>query len=134
MICAVEHRLKKRASFPFTRPLIGELRNIRSLFLLLVCYRKTAITTRILQLVHQLCKKGIHVTKRDLFYTDVKLFQEQGQSDTTLDDVSCMLGCTRSSLNGKICGCASSKFQKGQHFLFIVLACKRICRKTQRSF
>jgi meiotic recombination protein SPO11 len=61
--------------------------------------RKTAITTRILQLVHQLCTKQIHVTKRDLFYTDVKLFQEQGQSDTILDDVSCMLGCTRSSLN-----------------------------------
>ncbi|KAF5184358.1 Dna topoisomerase 6 subunit a [Thalictrum thalictroides] len=61
--------------------------------------RKTAITTRILQLVHQLCTKGIHVTKRDLFYTDVKLFQDQGQSDVVLDDVSCMLGCTRSSLN-----------------------------------
>lgn len=61
--------------------------------------RKTTITTRILQLVHQLCQKRIHVTKRDLFYTDVKLFVEQGQSDTILDDVSCMLGCTRSSLN-----------------------------------
>jgi len=61
--------------------------------------RKTSITTRILQLVHQLCMKQIHVTKRDLFYTDVKLFQDQGQSDSVLDDVSCMLGCTRSSLN-----------------------------------
>ena len=37
--------------------------------------RKTTITTRILQLIHQLCLKNIHVTKRDLFYTDVKLFQ-----------------------------------------------------------
>ncbi|GLJ48885.1 hypothetical protein SUGI_1031080 [Cryptomeria japonica] len=61
--------------------------------------RKTAITTKILQLVHQLCMKQIHVTKRDLFYTDVKLFQDQGQSDAVLDDVSCLLGCTRSSLN-----------------------------------
>eukprot|EP00250_Pteridium_aquilinum_P016548 c23156_g1_i1 orf=608-1912(-) len=61
--------------------------------------RKTAITTRILQLIHQLCIKQIHVTKRDLFYTDVKLFQDQNQSDAVLDDVSCMLGCTRSSLN-----------------------------------
>lgn len=43
--------------------------------------------------------KNIHVTKRDLFYTDVKLFQDQTQSDTVLDDVSCMLSCTRSSLN-----------------------------------
>ncbi|XP_077214116.1 spo11/DNA topoisomerase VI, subunit A protein [Tasmannia lanceolata] len=61
--------------------------------------RKTTITTKILTLVHQLCLKNIHVTKRDLFYTDVKLFQDQSQSDSVLDDVSCMLGCTRSSLN-----------------------------------
>ncbi|XP_010253469.1 PREDICTED: DNA topoisomerase 6 subunit A [Nelumbo nucifera] len=61
--------------------------------------RKTTITARILQLVHQLCIKSIHVTKRDLFYTDVKLFQDQTQSDAVLDDVACMLGCTRSSLN-----------------------------------
>ena len=39
--------------------------------------RKTAITTRVLQLVHELCRAGIHSTKRDLFYTDVKLFQKQ---------------------------------------------------------
>ncbi|WCJ34597.1 DNA topoisomerase 6 subunit A [Euphorbia peplus] len=61
--------------------------------------RKATITARILALIHQLCRKGIHVTKRDLFYTDVKLFQDQTHSDAVLDDVSCMLGCTRSSLN-----------------------------------
>ncbi|CAA0829763.1 DNA topoisomerase 6 subunit A [Striga hermonthica] len=61
--------------------------------------RKATITTRILQLIHQLCLRSIHVTKRDLFYTDVKLFQDQSQSDAILDDVSCILGCTRSSLN-----------------------------------
>ncbi|GFQ03877.1 DNA topoisomerase 6 subunit a [Phtheirospermum japonicum] len=61
--------------------------------------RKATITTRIIQLIHQLCLKNIHVTKRDLFYTDVKLFQDQSQSDAILDDVSCILGCTRSSLN-----------------------------------
>ena len=37
--------------------------------------RKAVITTRILQLIHELCLKRIHVTKRDLFYTDVKLFE-----------------------------------------------------------
>lgn len=63
--------------------------------------RKTAVTTRILGLVHQLCTKQIHVTKRDLFYTDVKLFEDQSQSDSVLDDMACMLGCTRSSLHGK---------------------------------
>ncbi|KAF3535221.1 hypothetical protein F2Q69_00018254 [Brassica cretica] len=44
--------------------------------------------------------RNIHVTKRDLFYTNVKLFfQDHTQSDAVLDDVSCMPGCTRSSLN-----------------------------------
>jgi hypothetical protein len=38
-------------------------------------HAQTAITTRILGLVHELCNKRIHVTKRDLFYTDVKLFE-----------------------------------------------------------
>ncbi|XWS66953.1 hypothetical protein CRYUN_Cryun05aG0244400 [Craigia yunnanensis] len=61
--------------------------------------RKTTITAKILSLIPQLSLKNIHVTKRDLFYTDVKLFQDQIQSDAVLDDVSCMLGCTRSSLN-----------------------------------
>mmetsp|Transcript_18099 Transcript_18099/g.31020 ORF Transcript_18099/g.31020 Transcript_18099/m.31020 type:complete len:438 (-) Transcript_18099:559-1872(-) len=61
--------------------------------------RKSATTTRILGLVHQLCIKRIHVTKRDLFYTDVKLFEDQTQSDSTLDDLACMLGCTRTSLH-----------------------------------
>ena len=31
--------------------------------------RKTTIMTRIMQLVYNVCAKGIHVTKRDLFYT-----------------------------------------------------------------
>uniref|UniRef100_A0A0E0KC84 DNA topoisomerase 6 subunit A n=1 Tax=Oryza punctata TaxID=4537 RepID=A0A0E0KC84_ORYPU len=61
--------------------------------------RKATITARVLSLVHAVLRRGIHVTKRDLFYTDVKLFGDQAQSDAVLDDVSCMLGCTRSSLH-----------------------------------
>jgi DNA topoisomerase VI subunit A len=34
-----------------------------------------------MQLVHQVLGKGIHVTKRDMFYTDVKLFNKQEDSD-----------------------------------------------------
>lgn len=34
-----------------------------------------------------------------MFYTDVKLFKDQGESDAVLDDVACMVGCTRSCLN-----------------------------------
>lgn len=61
--------------------------------------RKSAITTRVVQLVHEVLAKGIHITKRDLFYTDVKLFKEQSESDAVLDDVACMIGCTRTSLH-----------------------------------
>ncbi len=61
--------------------------------------RKTTITTRVLQLIHNILRKDIHITKRDLFYTDVKLFTDQAHSDGVLDDVACMLGCTRTSLN-----------------------------------
>jgi meiotic recombination protein SPO11 len=116
--------------------------------------RKAALTARVLSLVHDVVSKGIHITKRDLFYTDVKLFakqvwegrggcrvvaappsvQHQGassssqsrfrgeggrqgnawleltphslpthpaqqDSDAVIDDVACMIGCTRSSLN-----------------------------------
>mmetsp|Transcript_17061 Transcript_17061/g.33375 ORF Transcript_17061/g.33375 Transcript_17061/m.33375 type:complete len:449 (-) Transcript_17061:1500-2846(-) len=61
--------------------------------------RGTTILLRMVQLVHNILQRGIHITKRDLFYTDVKLFVEQGQTDKLLDDVSVMLGCTRTSLN-----------------------------------
>lgn len=61
--------------------------------------RKTAITTRIMGLVWELCRKQIHTTKRDLYYTDVKLFRTQTESDDVLNDVACMLGCTRTSLS-----------------------------------
>lgn len=61
--------------------------------------RKTAITTRVIQLVHEVLSKRIHITKRDLFYTDVKLFKDQSESDAVIDDVACMLGCTRTSLH-----------------------------------
>jgi meiotic recombination protein SPO11 len=61
--------------------------------------RKTAITTRVMELVHEVLSKGIHITKRDLFYTDVKLFKDQSESDAVLDDVACMVGCTRTSLH-----------------------------------
>lgn len=36
---------------------------------------KTVVTLRVMEHVMSLCRKQINVTKRDLFYTDVKLFQ-----------------------------------------------------------
>eukprot|EP00948_MAST-09A_sp_MAST-9A-sp1_P001805 g1805.t1 len=61
--------------------------------------RKTAIMTRVLALIREILGKKIHVTKRDLFYTDVKLFVDQKQTDVILEDIACMLGSTRTSLN-----------------------------------
>ena len=61
--------------------------------------RKVAVLTRVMQLIHGVLCRGIHVTKRDMFYTDVKLFKNQKDSDAVLDDISCLLGCTRNSLH-----------------------------------
>ena len=47
--------------------------------------RKAVFTTRVLGLVHELCTKQIHVTKRDLFYTDVKLFEVRTQVLALMD-------------------------------------------------
>lgn len=52
-----------------------------------------------MQLLYSVLTKRIHITKRDLFYTDVKLFVDQAESDGVLDDVATMIGCTRSNLH-----------------------------------
>ena len=80
------------------RIVLGGKRSTRS-FLNVKESRKTAITLRVLQLVHAVLVKRIHITKRDLFYTDVKLFVDQTESDGVLDDVATMIGCTRSNLH-----------------------------------
>ena len=80
------------------RIVLGEKRGTRS-FLNVKESRKAAITTRVLQLLHAVLIKRIHITKRDLFYTDVKLFVDQSESDGVLDDVATMIGCTRSNLH-----------------------------------
>ena len=61
--------------------------------------KKATIFTRVLELCHKVLRTGIHVTKRDLFYTDVNLFEDQKHSDAVLDDIATSVGCTRSSLN-----------------------------------
>ena len=80
------------------RIVLGDKRGTRS-FLNAKESRKAAITTRVLQLLHAVLQKRIHITKRDLFYTDVKLFVDQSDSDGVLDDVATMIGCTRSNLH-----------------------------------
>jgi meiotic recombination protein SPO11 len=48
-------------------------------------------------MINKLCSKEIHTTKRDIFY-HVELFKKQEDSDSVLDDICCMMGCTRCNL------------------------------------
>lgn len=80
------------------RMVLGDKVSVRSFFNTSHT-RKTAITVRAMDLIHEVLSRRIHITKRDLFYTDVKLFRDQTESDAVLDDIACMAGCTRSSLN-----------------------------------
>ena len=52
---------------------------------------------RVLEVVNDLLKEDIHATKREVFYTDVNLFQEQKNSDKSIEDVASMLYTTRNS-------------------------------------
>lgn len=67
-------------------------------FLSLVTARETAITARILSIIHELLEEDIHATKREVFYNDVVLFRDQKESDEALEDVAAMLGVERNSL------------------------------------
>ena len=80
------------------RIVLGNKTSLRN-FLHMKDSRKSAITLRVMQLLHTVLTKKIHITKRDLFYTDVKLFVSQADSDGVLDDLATMVGCTRSNLH-----------------------------------
>jgi meiotic recombination protein SPO11 len=80
------------------RIVLGGKKSTRS-FLNVKEARKSAVTLRVFQLLHSVLMKRIHITKRDLFYTDVKLFVDQSESDGVLDDLATMIGCTRSNLH-----------------------------------
>jgi hypothetical protein len=59
--------------------------------------------------VYDVVRKGIHVTKRDLFYTDVKLFVDQKESDVVLEDVAATLGATVAPLDFSAVHCAAAR-------------------------
>lgn len=95
VVCVVQNQVYVKA---WDRIVLGSKRSSRS-FMNVKESRKSAITLRVMQLVHAVLDKKIHITKRDLFYTDVKLFVDQAESDGVLDDVATMIGCTRSNLH-----------------------------------
>ncbi len=52
---------------------------------------------KVLEKVNELLIKDLHATKREIFYSDVKLFQDQKNSDKSIEDVATMLYTTRNS-------------------------------------
>ena len=52
---------------------------------------------RVLEIVNELLMKDLHATKREIFYSDVKLFSEQKNSDKSIEDLATMLYTTRNS-------------------------------------
>ena len=52
---------------------------------------------KVLEKVNELLMKDLHATKREIFYSDVKLFQDQKNSDKSIEDVATMLYTTRNS-------------------------------------
>lgn len=64
----------------------------------------------VMKITNDILRKEIHVTKRDLFYQNVALFENQRVSDSLIEDLGAMLQVTRNSLNvvasakGKVIG------------------------------
>ncbi|MHA1732268.1 MAG: DNA topoisomerase IV subunit A [Promethearchaeota archaeon] len=52
---------------------------------------------RVLEIIEELLSKRIHATKREVFYTDVKLFKDQNNSDSCIEDAAALLRTTRNS-------------------------------------
>jgi len=52
---------------------------------------------KVLEKVNELLMKDLHATKREIFYSDVKLFQDQKNSDKSIEDVATMLYTTRNA-------------------------------------
>ncbi len=76
--------------------LLGEKTTVRSLGSLRTAKDVTRLI-RVLEIVHELLEKNIHATKREVFYNDVRLFEDQRQSDNAIDDIAPLLGTNRES-------------------------------------
>jgi meiotic recombination protein SPO11 len=61
-------------------------------------YRRTGHYSACDAVATPCCSNSSHY-KRDLFYTDVKLFVDQARFRRVLDDVATIIGCTRSNLH-----------------------------------
>ncbi|PVG00950.1 DNA topoisomerase IV, alpha subunit [Serendipita vermifera] len=68
----------------------------------------------VVRFILEALQTNVPVTKRDIYYRDVALFQKQANVDTLVDDLAATLGVTRHDLNvrasskGLFCGSALS--------------------------
>ncbi|MHA2277062.1 MAG: hypothetical protein ACXAC2_14910 [Candidatus Kariarchaeaceae archaeon] len=80
----------------------------------------------LMKILHETLLRDIHSTKRDLFYRDVNIFDNQTTSDNLIEDLGALLGVTRSSMNVT----ASSKGIVVGHVDFTEKGDFIDCRKT----
>ncbi|MBN1330744.1 MAG: hypothetical protein JXA54_14830 [Candidatus Heimdallarchaeota archaeon] len=62
--------------------------------------KKFTAQLRVLQIIHELLEQNIHGSKREVFYTDVSLFEDQNRgSDPLIEDCAVMLGTYRKNVH-----------------------------------
>ncbi|HUT81765.1 MAG TPA: hypothetical protein VMZ29_11235 [Candidatus Bathyarchaeia archaeon] len=62
--------------------------------------KKFTAQLRVLQIIHELLEQNIHGSKREVFYTDVSLFEDQNRgSDPLIEDCAVMLGTYRKNIH-----------------------------------
>ncbi len=76
--------------------LLGELTSKKTLLTRTSALDATRLM-KVLQIVYELLKKKKHMTKREVFYGDVNLFEDQKFSDSSIENVSTLLKTTRNS-------------------------------------
>lgn len=78
--------------------LLGKQR-IERQFRSLGSVRSVQQLTTLMKILHEVLLRDIHSTKRDLFYQDVNIFENQSISDNLIEDLGALLGVARSSMN-----------------------------------
>lgn len=78
--------------------LLGDKKFTRGLFSLRTAH-ETAMTMRVLELVHFLLEENIHATKREVYYNDPALFRTQDNSDSIIEDIAALMATPRDSLH-----------------------------------
>ena len=62
--------------------------------------KKFTAQLRVLQIIHELLEENMHSSKREVFYTDVGLFEDQNRgSDPLIEDSAVMLGTYRKNIH-----------------------------------